>query len=207
MTNVVPSAKELDLEHLTNDQLRHELGVQIALTADALFIAARIWIELQRRGVDMSALRSGLGRYLPLIARSELAPEAVVSFAGQRKLLQCLVGMPLEDQRRYAAGKPIELAERDEAGRMVMVSRRFTELSGREVMLAVDQGRVRSGAEQRSSLARQAEQPTRIRRRSGSVVQVAAKNGLLQIGRTRLEPLDLAVALRVLGFELVRRDT
>ena len=207
MTEIAPKASgRYDCARLTNQQLREELAGQIALTATSLLRAAEIWSELQRRGVDMSALRSGLAQYLPRIASQELAAEAVVTFAGQYTLLRRLSGMPLADQRRYASGEWIELAERDERGRIVRAERRLAELSGREVVLAIENGRVRSIAEQKSSLALQANQPSRIRRRAGSVVRISAQNGLLHIGLTRLEPLDLTAALKALGFDLVRRD-
>ena len=206
MTEVSLSpARWVEYEKLTNEQLRVELAKQISLTSSSLMRAAEIWTELQRRGVDMSAFRSGLALYLPRIARLELAAESVVTFAGQRKLLQHLVGMPLEDQRRYAAGEPVKVAERDESGRVVELTRRLTELSGREVDQVLGQGRIRSMSEQKSSLAHADGQPTRIRRRAGSSARVLARDGLLHVGRVRLEPLDLAIALKALGFDLVRR--
>ena len=153
----------------------------------------------------MSALRSGLASYLPLIARGQLAAESVVTFAGQRLLLQSLVGMPIAEQRSYAAGEPIMVAERDENGVIVEVSRRLNELSGREVSLVLLGGRVRSLTEQKSSLVQLMARPSRKRQATGSVARIVAQDGMVHIGRVRLEPLDLAPALRALGYELVRR--
>ena len=206
-SQLVESArKRTSYAKLTNEDLREELAKQITLTAVALLRAAEIWSELQRRGVDMSALKSGLGQYLSRISRRELAAEAVVAFAGQRKILQHLSGMPLEAQRRYAAGEQIDLAEHDDFGRIIQTTRKLGELTGREIVVALDQGRVRSLTEQKSQLSRQMNEPTRVRRREGSTAQVAARGGLLHIGRVRLDPLDLTLALGALGFELVRKD-
>ena len=196
----------LDYAKLTNDQLRTELAEQVSLTAESLLRASLIWTELQRRGVDLSAFRSGLAKYLPRIARRELAAEAVVTFAGQRTLLQHFAGMPLEDQRRYSAGQAIKIAERNESGQVVSVERRLTELTGREVVLALQYGRVRSFDEQRSSLDQQMAQPTRIRRSSGGIARIRAQSGLLQVGRMRIHPLDLVPALKILGFDLKLRN-
>ena len=194
-----------DLSLLTNEQLRSQLANQIALTAESLLSAAAIWTELMRRGVDLGAFRSGLAFYLPKIARRELAPEAVVTFAGQRTLLQSMIGMPLDQQRRFAAGDAIEIAEEDGNGKVALQQRRLAELSLKEVLLAIGDGRVRSFAEQRRSLLQNASEPTRQRRSTGSVVRIRAVGGLIHIGRTRLDPLDLAAALKTLGFELVRK--
>ena len=190
------------ISSLTNEQLRSELATQIMLTAESLYRAAKIWTELKRRGVDLSALRSGLALYLPRIARSELAAETIVAFAGQRTLLQHLVGMPLNEQRRYASGDVIDIVERDPEGQFQTVSRQLFDLSGREVIQVLEEGRVRSVDEQKSTLIRQNQQPTRLRRYTGSTSRISARNGLLNIGRLRLDPLDLAPALKSLGFEL-----
>ena len=202
---VIAAPPALELARLSNEELRAELAQQLALTAASLMRAAAIWTELQRRGVDLAALRSGLAHYLPRIARGELAPEAVVAFAGQRMLLQHLAGMPLADQRRYAAGEPITVAEVDSEGQIVGVQRQLVELTAREVMVALGDGRVRSLKDQTRTLARQTAKPTTRRKVSGSTARVTARDGLVHIGRIRLDPLDLTPALRALGFDLTRR--
>ena len=206
MTDIAPAmGRSIDYAGLSNNDLRAELAKQLSLTAESLLRAAAIWTEIQRRGIDMSALRSGLGSYLPLIARGQLAAEAVVTFAGQRLLLQSLAGMPIVEQRSYAAGEPIMVAERDGNGAIIEVSRRLNELSGREVALVISGGRVRSVTEQKSSLVQQVARPSRKRQASGSVARIVAQDGMVHVGRVRLEPLDLAPALKALGYELVRR--
>ena len=207
MSKIVSTADtDLSIARMTNESLRAELAKQLSLTAFSLMRAAAIWTELQRRGVDMGALRSGLSAYLPRIARGELAAEAVVMFAGQKTLLQNIAGMPLEDQRKYAAGEPVSMVERDEQGRIVKISKRLRELSGREVALALGGGRIRSLAEQRLSLRQIEEQPTRKRYSSGSIAKISARDGMIHVGRVRLDPLDLSPALSKLGFRIVRHD-
>ena len=195
-----------DLTRLSNEELRTVLAKQLTLTAAALMEAALIWTELQRRGVDMTALRSGLASYLPRIARRELAAEAVVTFAGRRALLQSLSGMSLDEQRRYAAGETVNVVECDDNGALVTSQRQLNELSQREIVLVIANGRVRTPAEQRQSIAHMNQRPSTRRRRFGSITSIKAQNGLLHVGRSRLEPLDLAPALRALGYDLVRID-
>ena len=194
-------------EELSNEELRALLVKKVSLSAVSLMEAAEIWKELQRRGVEMSAFRSGLGMYFPRIARGELAAEAVVAFAGQRVLLQHMIGMPLDEQRRYAAGEPITVADRDDDGQIMGAQRRLSEMSAREVTLAIADGRVRPLKVQAESLARKVTRAAPRRAKSGSTARIRAdvSAGTLAIGRTRLEPLDLASALRALGFDLVRR--
>ena len=57
-----------DRETLTRvslDDLRKMLASEIEITAHHISKMALIWAELERRGEDMTALRSGIARYLP----------------------------------------------------------------------------------------------------------------------------------------------
>ena len=205
MTDLVAAegAYLAELSAKSNAELRQELADQLSLTAKGLMRAAAIWSELTRRGIDMSSLRAGLAIYLPRIARGELAAEAVIAFAGQRMLLQHMAGMDLDEQRRLAAGEPITLAERDDEGRVLGVQRRLAEMTSREVLLALSDGRVRTLKEQTGSLIRSIAKPARRRSATGSTTTIKAVDGQLQIGRSRIEPADLAGALGRLGFKIV----
>ena len=208
-TEIAPrTASALDVERASDAELRQELAAQLTLTARSLARAAEIWTELQRRGIDLRELRSGLAVYLPRIARGELAAEAVVAFAGQKMLLQHLTGMPLDEQRRYAGGDPITIAAQDDQGQIIGEQRRLVELSGREVLLAISNGSVRPLKAQSDTLRRQSAKPTRRRHATGSTARVRADTaaGTVVVGRVRLEPLDLSAALKALGFDLVRRS-
>lgn len=208
MTTLGKALTQIDaasLQHLSTDELKRELANQLSLTASALSKASLLWSELTRRGVDLSDLRSGLAIYLPRISRGELAAEAVVAFAGQRLLLQYIAGMPLDEQRRYAEGEKIQIAEHGDDGQITVIERRMTDMTGRQVMLAVADGKIRPVHAQTKSLARQMLAPTKKRRQNGSTARISARDGMIQIGRVRLEPQDLAASLRALGFELVRR--
>src|SRR5882724_9369466 len=66
------------LRDMDNDTLRRELSRALTVSAEHLIYLAQVWRELERRGEDLSDLRSGLGAYLPLIASGRLAAEAVV---------------------------------------------------------------------------------------------------------------------------------
>ena len=58
-------------------------------------------------GEDLSDLRHGIARTLPLIAAGRLAAEAVIAFAGRARILRALEGLDLSTQRRLADGEPV----------------------------------------------------------------------------------------------------
>lgn len=187
-----------DPSTMTLDALKSELAKCLTLTAAALSRASEIYTELVARGENLSDLRSGLALYLPRIARGELAAEAVVAFAGQRTLLHRLIGTDLELQRRWAAGEPVELAERTGAGTIVAVKRPLTTLNAREVLLVLgDGGGVRPLPAQVASLAR--EKPPKRKPRSATV-RADVPAGRVRVGRASVEPAKLADALRDLGW-------
>ncbi len=50
-----------------------------------------------------------------MVGRCRLAAEAVVAFSGRPALLRAIEGVPLDQQRRYAAGEPIQVIAPDRA--------------------------------------------------------------------------------------------
>lgn len=137
-----------DLSSLSPADLRAELAHALTATARGLGRAAAIWGELERRGESLPDLRSGLATWLPRIARDELAAEAVIAFAGQRMLLNRMIGMPLDQQRNLAAGNAVSIAVINERGEVVGEDIPLSRLSSRQVVLAVDDGRIRPLAAQ-----------------------------------------------------------
>lgn len=125
MRSLEPMAKPSDpvaVRHLSTDELRQELSRAITMTAHAVAYLAACWTELERRGEDLSGLKIGLAPYLREVAQGRLAPEAVVTFAGQRMVLRWLARQPLEMQQRIASGEPVTVIEPDGTARQVPAS-------------------------------------------------------------------------------------
>lgn len=139
---------------LSTEQLRGELTRALSITAQGLAYLAAVWAELQRRGEDLSELRSGLATYLPAIATGELAAEAVVQFAGQRSVLSRIISLPLAEQRRLAGGEPVPVLVPGPDGDLVERQMSVRALTLRQVSQVFDEsGRVRSPIEQRQHQA------------------------------------------------------
>ncbi|WP_457798082.1 hypothetical protein [Methylocystis sp. S23] len=130
------------------ETLRRELGRAMRMTAESLVYLAAIWHELESRGVDLSALRTGLSAYLPLIASGRADPEAVIAFAGQPTLMRAITQLPVDEQRRLAAGGAVRVVIQTPDG--VESERDITPnlLSAAEVRRVFAPGAIRSPAEQ-----------------------------------------------------------
>jgi hypothetical protein len=74
------------------------------LTSEYLLYLAAIWGELERRGEDLSDLKRGIGKYLPLIASGSVLADTVVAFAGEPATLRAVAALPPKEQERIVRG-------------------------------------------------------------------------------------------------------
>lgn len=139
------SGQPLDITQETTQALKRRLAHQMELSARHLMDMASIWTELERRGEDLSALRTGLTDYLPKIAAGELDAQAVVMFAGNRQLLRYLCTLPVSQQQHLIERGSIELYLPES---QQVTPRKLSQLSGREVTQVFGHGLVRSASEQ-----------------------------------------------------------
>ena len=99
-TDLTRADEARGLAELETEDLKHLLEQQMQVTADHDARRAAIWVELERRGEDMSRMRTGLAQYLPAVAARRLLPEAVVRLAGNRLALRAIASLEPDEQRR-----------------------------------------------------------------------------------------------------------
>lgn len=113
MNELVLMGKQ-DIQLASIEQLKAELSKSLKLTSDYLVYMSLIWSELNKRGVDLSELKSGLFSYIPLIATNQLDARLVVEFAGNKTLLSALSRLPIEKQAEVAETKSLPFVTYDE---------------------------------------------------------------------------------------------
>lgn len=106
MNELVLMGKQ-DIQLASIEQLKAELSKSLKLTSDYLVYMSLIWSELNKRGVDLSELKSGLFAYIPLIATNQLDARLVVEFAGNKTLLSALSRLPMDKQIEVAESKAL----------------------------------------------------------------------------------------------------
>jgi hypothetical protein len=117
----------------STEDLKEALIQSVQFTAKHLQYMANIWCELERRGEDLSALRTELTEFLPLIAKSQLSAEAALQFAGQKVVLNHLPKLSLEEQTRLAHGGTVKIIERDTNGGYVVKEKNLSILRADQV--------------------------------------------------------------------------
>jgi hypothetical protein len=192
-----------DLSELSTDDLRAKLARALEATAAGLYQAAEIWSELNRRGEAIPRL-PGILQWLPRVARGELAAETIIAFAGQGSLIGAMIGMSLDEQRKYADGELITVATFDEDGKAISQAKPLTELTAREVKLVVDRGQIRTIKAQINSLNRSRTQTKTKPPVSTVTIHADIGAGLLVVGHSRISPTELATHLWRLGWRLER---
>ena len=184
-----------DLNNYSTQTLREELVKAVTMTARSIQYLATVWKELERRGEDLSDLRTGLASYLPLIAAGQLDAEVVVCFAGNKTLLQCISRLPIDDQRRLSTGGLLNVVIFDDAGKSNVTRLPAHALTTTQARMVFDEGRIRGADEQRTiAEARAFAKRTTTVRSSGTIV-ADPKTGMLKVGRTKLTSGDVMAAL------------
>lgn len=141
----------MELGNLSNQELRSRLAQSLSLSAKHLAYLAAVWGELEKRGEDLSDLRSGLTAYLPQIAAGRLDAEVVVKFAGQPTVLQSLAQLSLDKQRSIVRGEPIEVLTVNAAGEYEVTKTPAYMLSASQARLVFSAGKVRTPDEQKTT--------------------------------------------------------
>lgn len=178
-----------DLASMETGLLRSELARGIAILASDLLRLSQIWAELERRGEDLSPLRIGMGRNLPLIAAGLLDPKAVVAFAGKPSVLRALEGVPLDEQRRLAEGGEIKVIDPTNPARVQSLP--LASLPAPAVRRVFADGHIRTPDQQRLSFRpprRQRQEEETDRRYQP---RYDRETGLVAVGKMRFALADL----------------
>ncbi|WP_422380015.1 hypothetical protein [Marinicellulosiphila megalodicopiae] len=107
MTNIDIRNNQLpeieNLSKLNTKQLKDLFAVSLEYTAKHLTYLAAIWLELENRNIDLSALKKGIAVYIPMIAHNRIDPKLVIGYAGQKTLLNALSMLNIEEQNKIAS--------------------------------------------------------------------------------------------------------
>ena len=191
-----PLAKDLSEEQFGIDlfnigtvgteTLRRELAQSLTLTARHLAYIAAIWGELERRGEDLSALRSGLSIYLPQIAAGTLDAELVIKYAGQRMLLHAMSKLPIHTQKELAKTGEVPLAQVAENGEMLSSQVSLQRLSAADLRFVFAESKLRPLPDQYRMMANRKKPRAILGRQARKVI---VENGEVKFGgrRTKLE--------------------
>lgn len=204
--DVVTRTAPADLSAVPTEELVERFRRGVLATAAAVADLARLWAELHRRGADVSDLRGGILRWVPLVATAQLAPEAVLAFANRPTVLRALAGVPLAEQARLSKGGEVAVyvEGRDDPDMIPL-----TRLPATAVPLVIGDGFVRTPEEQRAAVLgrtprKKADEGTGRTYRP----RYDAATGVLHIGRMAV---PLAEVMRAVAAEqgpdtLVRTD-
>ena len=182
------------LADMTVEQLRGELAAAIAVTSRHLLYLAAVWSELERRGEDLTEIRSGIAVYLPLIAAGTVVPEVIIRFAGMQETLRAVTGLPPDVQRKIANGDPVQLVVREGTGythRLLPVH----SLGVGQLRQVFADHHIRSEAEQIAILSRAAPVAKEGRAPARGKARANKAKGVVQVGHRAVEPADLLAAL------------
>lgn len=193
-TSTLPTPYELG--SMSTQTLRSELAKSLTMSARHLHHLAMIWAELEKRGEDLSDLRTGLAVYLPMIAAGRLDAEAVIRFAGQPTVLRSLANLPVERQHALALGGSVPVLTVNASGEYEGAELPAITLTAAQARLVFSGDTIRSVAEQRAILesARVSAQ-RRARPGPNNRVRYDEKADVIRIGRSSATVGEVAAAI------------
>lgn len=185
-----------ELNSLSTQELRVKLAQSLTLSAQHLAYLAAVWGELEKRGEDLSDLRTGMAVYLPQIAAGRLDAEAVIRFAGQPTVLRSIAGLPLERQRSLAKGEPVRVLTVNAEGEYQDTALPAYTLTASQARMVFDGEKMRSLDEQRA-LLESARLSAKRRPAPGASnrVRYDAKADVVRIGRAAATVGEVSAAL------------
>lgn len=194
---IVPQA-EAALADLTDEQLVARIGELVLDISHTIIQIGELWREAQRRGIDLTELRSRGGQlvtYAAMVASGNLIPEAVMRFAGNVTHLRLLSTLPPNRQRLLVAGDeriPTALPGNDEQ-RSALGDLRADKLN---IVFDFTRGVFRSVAEQRLLLTT----PRQTRARAVEFRSVKVEGRTVRIGKAAAPADEVITALRAAGL-------
>lgn len=212
MTPTTASASPLglaDMQNLSVQGLREELAKSIAITAHSIAYLANVWRELERRGEDLSDIKSGLISYLPMVAAGRLQPEAVVHFAGRAMLLKRISALPPQQQLALANGERIPVViEQD--GELVEQQLQADEIPSQLLAQVFTDGGVRPVTEQQLLAAVKVAVKGKKKTKKSAAgrpvkIQIDMAKNLMMAGKAELRLSDVIAAMRQAGLSVTDR--
>lgn len=193
----VPDSRSLAA--VSTGDLWDELSRAIGVTAKAIARLAMIWVELEKRGEDLSDVKFSLRSFLPMVATGRLLPEAVAALAGQTRKLRLLSDLSVHDQGRLLGGAPVEVFKPGGCE-----EKPFLDTTLSEAALVIRGGVIRTAAEQelavkaRDKVSSSAKKRA-LRRGRPHRISVDRENGMLRVGAVSAPLEDVLAALRISG--------
>lgn len=184
----------------STEDLRRELADHLELTVASLARMAGIVRELERRGVDLSDLRTGLVSYLRLIGQGRLSAKAVAKFVDRPLLLRAVAELPLDRQDQLADGQTIDVLVSTPGGHTSSDSVAAADMSLDQIRLAFCRGQILSPQQQLARLS------SKVRRRVAGHVKIDRNGGGLMIGRKFFPADEIRSALLKLNDVSAIRD-
>lgn len=184
---------------MTTEELKQNLAETLGLTARSLLRCACLIHVLEReRSEDLSGLRIGILPHLRRIATGQLLPEVVVRFAGKPSLIAVVGNLPLDDQRRLAAGDSVALiVYADGGGRTVRMMDPLN-MTPRQVSQAFARDHIRHETEQHAILDDRREKAARPIPESVGKLRIDKERGGVMVGRHFVPLADLVQAVQFL---------
>lgn len=197
-SDLTPRVPSTDLSLLSVKELFAELAKQVKQTADSIYRTAQVWIELEKRGQDLSRFKNvSLAKYYYHIATGNLLAEAAVTFMDKHYVLNAILGAPIALQQKLLDGYKIKIYVPGQAkpGEMTL-----DEMPRAYVDIAFSDGKILGPDKQKAALqVKNRPKISTVKRRLRTRVLVNKAKNTVTIGQTSADIGNVIDALSQAG--------
>lgn len=193
--------KSKDYDNMADNELFIHVATLIEEGGSVVYEVCKALFALDSRGLFHPAMKHALYARFKEVATGKLAAEAATAFAGDFRVLDNMIGMPLDKQRELATGATVQVAEVRTGGSIVSVDRKLSELSPTKVPLVLNGGSLVPFAQQKKMLSsivkEQAKAKVTVIPHKSDLVEIIVnkKDNTVTVGSTTV---DITVLLKAL---------
>lgn len=192
------------LKDQSTSQLEQSLQAVISNTADEIARASAILYELRERKIWHNAMKTDLLKWFVEIHMERLHPEFVMMFAGTPTYVRAALGSSLKQQKEWADGGEVRIAEVNAHYEVVETKKPFFRLDAKDLNTAFNDGKIRPMTEQRKIAEKRIAPIAPSEKPKQERVRAHIEDEAIVINGTKYRIGELKAPLLALGYRLVR---
>lgn len=192
------------LKNVSTAELQKSLRDDVASASGSIVAACAKLYELNERKVFDPHMQSGALKWFREIHTEKLDADFVLMFAGAPSLIRAAVGSSLKDQRIWAKGGEIRLAETNAAYEVVETSKPLHRMNSIDLKVAFNAGKPRPMKEQFNIVRKSLQPIAPVTSPKSERVRADVKDESFVIKGTKYRMGEFKEAAAALGYRLTR---
>ena len=196
---------------LSNDELMRAIRSRMRLSIEVLEELAALIKEARHRRMSLAEFSTGYPRRLVAVADGQLDAGLLFKFCDNNALLDAVMCVPVDTQRKLAKGGTVLVVEHDDkSGELVTSEKLLRNLSGPQCRLVFADGELLDIPAQKKrwrslhAASRRSVSPGKTDPSRAVRVTANIETGDVVVGQFKIAPDKFTAAFKALGFKIIR---